>query len=177
MKIKELYEIESGTRKRWYNYYSCDCCGSEYRKQKRLSEGATMEHYCSRECYYLFENPNNRISLVCSHCNNIFLRAKSKLNNSKSGLFFCCREHKDLGQKYIEEIQPDHYGTALYNYRKIAFRHYNHECNRCGYSIYEALEVHHIDRDRSNNDPSNLEILCANCHTLEHKGLCTGVQR
>lgn len=31
-----------------------------------------------------------------------------------------------------------------------------------------SLQVHHRDRDRSNNDPSNLETLCARCHTLEH---------
>jgi 5-methylcytosine-specific restriction endonuclease McrA len=28
--------------------------------------------------------------------------------------------------------------------------------------------VHHIDRNRNNNDPSNLEILCPTCHEEEH---------
>ena len=43
------------------------------------------------------------------------------------------------------------------------------ECNRCGYSAYpDILGVHHIDRNRDNNDLSNLEVLCPNCHSVEH---------
>lgn len=30
------------------------------------------------------------------------------------------------------------------------------------------MQVHHRDRDRSNNAPSNLETLCERCHTAEH---------
>ena len=30
--------------------------------------------------------------------------------------------------------------------------------------------LHHKDRDRHNNDISNLEILCSNCHAIEHWG-------
>lgn len=43
------------------------------------------------------------------------------------------------------------------------------KCNRCGYKEYpEILQVHHINRDRTNNAPENLETLCPNCHTLDH---------
>lgn len=180
MKIKESYEIEYGTRKRWFNYYTCDCCEKEYRKQKRLAEGAKMEHFCSKECYWDFVNPNNaRIEVTCAHCGINFMKLKSKLSGSKSGLYFCCREHKDLAQTYLKEIQPGHYGvgTGEYSYRDKALRQLENKCNECGYDNVNALEVHHKDKDRSNNDISNLEILCANCHTLEHKGLRTGVQR
>jgi 5-methylcytosine-specific restriction endonuclease McrA len=42
-------------------------------------------------------------------------------------------------------------------------------CNRCGYnSEPRILGVHHIDRNRMNNEISNLEVLCPNCHSLEH---------
>lgn len=180
MKIKEEYEIESGTRKRWYNYYSCDNCSTEYRKQKRLAEGAPQEHLCSRKCYYDYVNPNNvRTTLQCAHCKISFTRATSKTYGSKSGLYFCSREHKDLAQSYLEAIQPLHYGTGngTYGYRDKALKLLKHECVCCGYSNVNALEVHHKDRDRTNNEISNLEFLCSNCHTLEHKGLRTGVQR
>jgi hypothetical protein len=178
MKIKEVYEIESGTRKRWYNYYSCDSCGVEYRKQKRLAAGSPREHYCSAKCYFDTVNPNNaRVEVTCAHCGILFKKPKSKLPGSKSGLFFCCREHKDIAQSYIKEIMPDHYGTGSSDYRSIAFKAHGEYCAECGCSIFAVLEVHHKDKDRSNNDPSNLEVLCANCHTLEHKGLRTGVQR
>lgn len=42
-------------------------------------------------------------------------------------------------------------------------------CNRCGYDEHpRILGVHHIDRNKKNNDLSNLEVLCPNCHSLEH---------
>lgn len=180
MKIKEVYEVESGTRKRWYNYYQCDGCGVRYRKQKRLADGAKQEHYCSSKCFFAKVDPNSsRVVVTCAHCNVEFPKLISKLSGSKSGKYFCSREHKDLAQAYLKDIQPDHYntGTGEYTYREKALKAYPNVCISCGYSNISALEVHHIDKNRQNNDLSNLEILCANCHTLEHKGLRTGVQR
>lgn len=49
------------------------------------------------------------------------------------------------------------------------------ECERCGWDEdIIILEIHHIDRNRTNNDKSNLELLCPNCHRLEHKDTGTG---
>lgn len=42
------------------------------------------------------------------------------------------------------------------------------ECARCGYDNALVMEVHHKDRNRGNNAIENLEVLCANCHRLEH---------
>jgi hypothetical protein len=42
------------------------------------------------------------------------------------------------------------------------------KCGRCDYKRQEILQVHHIDRNRSNNDMSNLELICPNCHYEEH---------
>ena len=39
------------------------------------------------------------------------------------------------------------------------------ECNRCG---EPAEHRHHIDRDRTNNEDSNIELLCTPCHAEEH---------
>jgi 5-methylcytosine-specific restriction endonuclease McrA len=42
-------------------------------------------------------------------------------------------------------------------------------CVRCGYNTApHILGVHHKDRNRRNNELSNLEVLCPNCHSLEH---------
>lgn len=43
-------------------------------------------------------------------------------------------------------------------------------CRRCRATgvIKEADLVHHIDRNSSNNDRSNLEPLCRSCHADEH---------
>lgn len=44
-------------------------------------------------------------------------------------------------------------------------------CERCGFIPEHTcqLDVHHLDHNHYNNDPSNLKTLCANCHRLEHK--------
>jgi hypothetical protein len=46
-------------------------------------------------------------------------------------------------------------------------------CERCGFTPEHTaqLDVHHIDRNHSNNDPRNLQTLCANCHRLDRVGL------
>lgn len=43
-------------------------------------------------------------------------------------------------------------------------------CERCGTDNVGHLCVHHRDRNRKHNVPSNLEVLCLNCHSDEHNG-------
>ena len=111
-----------------------------------------------------------RVELICAYCNQTFIRSKSSLNKSKSGLYFCCREHKDLAQRIengemFKEIRPSHYGNGKEVYRDIAFREYSHKCAVCGYDEdVDILQVHHKDSNRNNNDKTNLCILCPNCH-------------
>ena len=76
----------------------------------------------------------------------------------------------------MKEIQPEHYKNEGLNYRKTAFDAYGKICSNCKYDNELALEVHHIDKDRTNNTVNNLRVLCANCHTIIHKnGECSGV--
>jgi hypothetical protein len=67
-------------------------------------------------------------------------------------------------------MKPSQTTTALVvprvNYRKLAFTHYPPFCAHCGYGIPDVLEVAHIDCNRANNEPSNLVILCPNCHKM-----------
>lgn len=146
-------------------------------------EASLKEHnrgfasFCNKDCYKLFKRPvkTRDDNVHCSYCNTTFYKSISKMQNSKSGLYFCSRTCKDTAQKLggIKEIQPPHYGVSLRGnsstYRRIAFTAYGKKCNRCDYNKHpEILEVHHIDRNRSNNTETNLEVLCPNCHNEEH---------
>ena len=42
-------------------------------------------------------------------------------------------------------------------------------CEMC--SKNPCSNLHHIDRDRSNNNPENLMLLCKSCHIEQHKEL------
>lgn len=133
--------------------------------------------FCGRPCSAQHRAANltpPEPNVKCAFCSKEFYKNTSKQTGSKSQLYFCCRGHKDEAQRIggIEAIQPDHYGRISENtYRRIAFAIKPKKCERCGYAAHEAaIVVHHIDRNRSNNDISNLEILCANCHAIEHYG-------
>ena len=42
-------------------------------------------------------------------------------------------------------------------------------CEKCGFLAEHQvqLDIDHIDGDHKNDDPSNLQTLCANCHRLK----------
>jgi 5-methylcytosine-specific restriction endonuclease McrA len=56
--------------------------------------------------------------------------------------------------------------------RKYIFEKYNNKCSSCGWSEINPftkkipLEVNHIDGKYNNNQESNLELICPNCHSL-----------
>jgi 5-methylcytosine-specific restriction endonuclease McrA len=128
--------------------------------------------YCSIPCSRI--GSRTRVREICDQCGKGFDKRPSSYQNSKSGMVFCSRKCKDTAQRIESnhpEIHPPQYGTSdgAYSYRDIAFRNNPHRCNRCGYCEYVGiLKVHHRDRNRHNNDLENLEILCPNCHDLDH---------
>lgn len=134
--------------------------------------------YCSLVCamkHIGANRPRPEANVICAHCNKSFYKNISKQTRSKSGLFFCSRECKDVAQCIggIRSIMPPHFGQTVKNYRTIAFRVENKPkiCERCGFDKHEAaIIVHHKDRNRKNNHIDNLEVLCANCHLIEHYG-------
>lgn len=113
---------------------------------------------------------DSRIEVECAYCGKQFIKSLSKFEKSKSGLHFCCREHKDLAQRLdagsqFDLIRPEHYNDITSNYRKLAFRNYEHKCSICGWDEDASiLEVHHIDENREHNELDNLIILCPICH-------------
>lgn len=44
-------------------------------------------------------------------------------------------------------------------------------CGHCGYQkLYSGLiQVHHVDGDKLDSHPANLEVLCAKCHADKHR--------
>ncbi len=143
---------------------NCEFCNSDFECSR------SRQRFCSLTCSA--SRPKNVDSDVeCAVCGKIFHKSPSAIKASKSGLFFCSKEHKNQAQRIggIREIMPDHYGKTSTDYRSIAFRAYPQRCNQCGYNKYsEVLVVHHKDLNHQNNDVSNLEILCPTHHGEVH---------
>ena len=54
--------------------------------------------------------------------------------------------------------------------KKLSYKaHKKPQCGLCGFVAVDPcqLDVDHIDGNHKNNDPSNLQTLCANCHRLK----------
>ncbi len=116
-----------------------------------------------------------RVSVKCAWCGNDTTKKASVFKKSKSGLFFCCREHRDLAKRLennMPEAQPSHYGAETNNtYRYNALRFYGPSCGGCGYAeLQQMLDVHHIDHTHGNHSIENLIVLCVWCHALITRG-------
>lgn len=107
------------------------------------------------------------INKVCPVCSKEFITYEKE--NSTTCGYSCANTYFRSGKN-----NPNYTGSignriSARKYREVAYSTYGKKCNRCAYDNPLALEVHHIDRDRTNNSISNLEVLCCNCHALEHK--------
>lgn len=67
-------------------------------------------------------------------------------------------------KKYIK-FRRSCQSCRLYPYRQFKKK----SCEFCGFVAVNScqLDVDHIDGNHSNNDESNLQTLCANCHRLK----------
>jgi 5-methylcytosine-specific restriction endonuclease McrA len=74
--------------------------------------------------------------------------------------------YKGLGKNGIKL-----YATNCQTCKRLGKRDKKTYCELCNFIALDPvqLDVDHIDADTSNNDPSNLQTLCANCHRLKTK--------
>ena len=133
----------------------CKTCGYEWEISPNTFEPSSIQKgYSFSGC------PKCKYEIIkCSYCSKEFEQLKSVIKKSKTGNLYCSKE---CGNRHKNEQVKQNNSTA---YRRNAFEYYEHKCAICGYDEYkEILEVHHIDENRTNNELSNLIILCPNCH-------------
>lgn len=103
-----------------------------------------------------------RVDKKCPVCNKHFSCTLSDETTTCS--YSCSNTYFRSGSN-----NPNWKNGGGVKYRQTAFNFYGKVCKRCGFDNELALEVHHIDKNRQNNDVTNLEVLCANCHRIEHR--------
>lgn len=81
----------------------------------------------------------------------------------------------DLEEVDLSVVPPDLEADYPQNWATIAgerkaFRKW--QCETCSFRLEGSglIQVHHIDRDKSNNEKINLQVLCAVCHGEKHRG-------
>ena len=146
--MPEQYKRKSNT--------NCFLCGNPiYRRPVELNRGRV---FCSQVCY----GQSNRKETPCTICKKPILASANKKTCSRA----CANTHR-AGIKYNIGSPRD----KVKDQRSLKLRllkERGERCQRCGYSKIEILHVHHKDRNPNNNELSNLELICPNCHYEEH---------
>lgn len=90
---------------------------------------------------------------VCAICGPTRIKIRDRRHATPSGRWRCWTKWKE------------NYNKSVYPYSV----HKKDLCQKCGFlPVHKSqLDVDHIDGDRFNNDPNNLQTLCANCHRLK----------
>jgi hypothetical protein len=126
------------------------------------------KHYCSAACSYKGRRKGKVVH--CHTCNAEVYKIQKALKQSKSGKFFCSKscQAKWRNQEFIGS-KHSNWKTGRSAYRSVLGRNGVPKiCTLCATNDGRVLAVHHIDRDRLNNELSNLAWLCHNCHFLVH---------
>lgn len=155
---------------------TCESCGSLI---SRSSKGNCMS------CYLKIATPPNRKETATSRfyeerqCDNCSTTFKPKQGTEKCCSHRCAslQQHKLRKAIRIDQwLKSEWTGgtvTSLSNIiRNYLLEQSEFRCARCGFSAFHPddgktiLEINHIDGDGTNHAPSNLEVLCPNCHAL-----------
>jgi predicted nucleic acid-binding Zn ribbon protein len=124
-------------------------------------EGAETRHGLCKKCNGPIPAHKYKNAKFCSD------RCRAAFNSHKSRVKHGLIKVPNVGSGGNQWGKNNHqYKTGIGTYSKKAFDHYGRICNRC--SSEKNLLVHHIDHNRSNNDLSNLEVLCKKCHQDHH---------
>lgn len=153
----------------------CFGCKQEFECSLRKFNFNTKRNinlYCSKECFNICKTKKHSIKTKCSTCGKSVTKSKSHLNKSKTGNIYCSRSCSATKNNTLFRKWKNHPkykdGSNCYRNFKLQFSS-DHKCERCGFNNILALDVHHKDSDRSNNNLDNLELLCCNCHAIEHR--------
>lgn len=106
---------------------------------------------------------NHRIK--CEKGKNCPICDKWFSSKSMTCSYSCSNKYFRSGKNH-PNYQKDKTGETSYSYRSICFENHEKKCVVCEEVLVVA--AHHLDEDKTNNDPSNLIPLCPTHHTYWH---------
>lgn len=125
--------------------------------------------YCSIKCRTKSQFRGD--TFKCFICKKEIYRSPLDIKRSKSGKYFCSKKCQTIWRNKVLYSGKNHsnwkYGESAY--RRILKASDKVEiCLLCKTQDKRVLIVHHVDKNRKNNNIANLSWLCYNCHYLVH---------
>jgi 5-methylcytosine-specific restriction endonuclease McrA len=152
---------------------NCQNCKKEVNNKRKINLNKKLGYklFCSNECYY--ESKKKGKICKCSKCGKTIYKRPSDLKKSKTGNIYCSKTCAVSNNNSIFRQGENHPNykkdPTVRTYRKRKFKVNEAKCENCGIDDKRVLEVHHKDKNRDNNNLDNLQILCANCHLIQHR--------
>lgn len=138
--------------------------------------GCYKEHsnakFCSKSCAAKINNSlypkRSARKALCGNCQCRFeARQHQKYCSTE-----CFNQHRYKKEIHEWLTNPQSRKTINESIRRHIFEKNDSKCQECGWSKVNPtsdsipLEIHHVDGNRRNNQPDNLQLLCPNCHSL-----------
>lgn len=181
-KLFELLKLNSGAA----ILPKCSQCNCEFKSPNNKAK------FCSRSCSVTHANNSKEFKIY--RCNNCNAEYKSKANKPLYCSVYCSHTSniKPITERSSTSIEgyqikfesrsPDSLANLRFedwlvngNYhtnptlRKYLTKSHGYSCRCCGLSDWNGkpitLEVEHIDGNHTNCEPSNVCLLCPNCHS------------
>jgi 5-methylcytosine-specific restriction endonuclease McrA len=134
--------------------------------------------FCSRSCAVSHNNKTTKLKpkASCLGCGVTLIRGRKYCSNQ-------CQAQKTralINEQILRGEEVSHQQL-----RRYLIETYGGKCMICGWDKKNVvtkrtpIELDHIDGDSSNNDLSNLRLLCPNCHAIQptYKALNKGKGR
>jgi endogenous inhibitor of DNA gyrase (YacG/DUF329 family) len=153
----------------------CEICGREFKPASRT----VTARFCSRDCQRVWQSRRG-ITRICPICDTSFRISPSRAE--RTAALYCsqkcqgaARTKTGIGRLhngrqvttntkgYALIYQPDHYAAHPGNGRTLEHRWVMEQ--HLGRRLSAAEQVHHVNGDKTDNRPENLQVLVADEHT------------
>lgn len=140
---------------------ACEICGTRFLHPLSAASNS-MTFSCSIKCREQARRSLSSSStcLVCG----IALVGRFLNGKGHRQKLYCSRKCSGRA-RILELVRTSHVAAAAF---AVLARIGRVACERCGDDRIGVICVHHRNRNRNDNSFGNLEVLCANCHALEH---------